>query len=127
MKKYTQTFSLGKKAFFYGFACAAIILVTLLLAFTDVFYAGPKITLIEKWREVEYGEQKQSVLQTLGDPYYEFAAGEGIPSWAYKSVPQGYHFNHELIVYYCSGNGPQLLLIFFDREGFVTFVTSTST
>ena len=71
--------------------------------------------------------ERATITEFLGEPYYDMKLGEGFPAWVEKSVPKDYDKTHGLLVYYVPAPGPQLLLVYLNAEGRVSFVSSTDT
>ena len=101
-----------------------------LAALTIVFrlpYAAAERELIDKWRQVHPGMPCAEVVRILGTPSEEWKPGTGFPDWAQKSVPEDYYLNHGLLLFTIMRMGPQLLLVYFDENNRVAFVSSTWT
>ncbi|WP_367874203.1 hypothetical protein [Luteolibacter sp. Populi] len=79
--------------------------------------------LIESWRKIQPGMSLQEVEAALGPPSYE----KGVPQEARVRFPESYWKDHKLRTYIVKGLGPHLLFIAFDREGRVSFVSSSAT
>jgi hypothetical protein len=97
--------------------------------FSSVFYnpyGATEHRLIKAQRSIERGKTLTSAVETFGEPYYHFKAGEGWPAYS-SGIPSRLAFNHSLSVFYIGGFGPQLLLVVCDSNGDVAYVTSTST
>jgi len=78
--------------------------------------------LIGAWRKIQPGMSLQEVEAALGPPSYESGTWE-----AGARFPESYRKDHELRTYIVKGLGPQLLFIAFDRDGRVSFVSSSPT
>jgi hypothetical protein len=113
--------------FVSGCIAGSLLTIIALTLFAGLLHSRAERHLIDDWRKIQPGMNKESVLQTLGDPAYDMKLGDGFPAWAEKSVPDDYYKTHALLVFYVPGPGPQLLLVYLDGNGGVSFVSSTST
>lgn len=92
-------------------------------------YSRTTQRLVDSWRNVFPGQSISDVTAHLGQPAYRLEAGQdwgGVKTY-YERFPSSYKENHGVFVYYVGGWGPHLLFIFFDEEGKVSFVWSSST
>jgi|GEM_PF-3319980 hypothetical protein len=83
--------------------------------------------LIDDWRKIRPGNLVTEVQTILGEPNGRFPLGDSFPKWAEQSVPKDFYKSHGLVTYVIMGIGPQVLLIYFDEQNRVVFVSSTST
>lgn len=113
--------------FLMGTIVGSILTLAATTIFAGLLSSPAERQLIENWRKVRPGMEKSAVIELLGEPSYEMKLGEGFPAWAEKSVPPEYYKTHGLLVFTVRMTGPQLLLIFIDAEGCVSFVSSTYT
>lgn len=113
--------------FISGLVIGALVTLLVLTLFGGLFYARAKGQLIDQWRQVKPGMERETVVKLIGEPTYDMKLGEGFPSWAEVSVPDDYYQTHGLLVFLVRGPGPQLLLVFLDADDRVSFVSSTYT
>lgn len=83
--------------------------------------------LIADWRSVRPGMTVAEVTAVLGVPNGTFPAGKPFPEFASQSVPDKYYENHSVSTYVIPLLKPQVLLIYFDADGVVSYVSSSST
>lgn len=67
------------------------------------------------------------VTAVLGKPNAKIPVGQGFPEWAERSVPSDYFKQHGLLTYVVPMIAPQVLLIYYDSEDRVVFVSSVPT
>lgn len=115
------------KQFIFGGIIGSLLTLIAMMVSSDLFYAQTKYKLIDQWRQVEVGMERKSVIKLLGEPGYDIKPGDGFPTWAEDPVPGDYSATHGLLVFIVDGPGPQLLLVYLDTDGRVSFVSSTHT
>ena len=111
--------------FLAGCIAGSIATLVLLTLFAGLLYSRAERRLIDNWRQVHPGMTRAAVVEILGEPKHDIQPGIGFPTWADKSVPEDYYKTHGLMVFYIPTFGPQLLLVYFDTEDRVSFVSST--
>lgn len=79
--------------------------------------------LIESWRGIQPGMLRAEVERILGPSSYN----EGPPQEARSRFPESYWSDHTVQTYIVKGPGPHLLFVAFDRDGRVSFVSSSAT
>jgi hypothetical protein len=88
-------------------------------------WAAPR--LIEDWRKIQPGMTVEKVESLLGKPNSQFSPGDGYPEFGQRSVPDDYFKNHGLLAYVIPTIEPQVLLIYYDDDDRVVFVSSAPT
>ncbi len=101
--------------------------IVALSLFAGLLHSRAERQLIDNWRQIQPGMERNAVIELLGEPYYHMAPGVGFPAWAEESIPDDYYESHGLLVFYAPAPGPQLLLVYFDSDDHVSFVSSTHT
>lgn len=104
----------------------ALALAVFLLGLTWAGTAS-KEKLIDSWRVVHPGMSVVEVTSSLGTPDLEIQVGNPFPNWAAKSVPENYFETHGLMTFVTQTPLPEVLLVYFDEDGHVTFVSSCNT
>ena len=113
--------------FISGCVAGSLLTIVALALFAGLLSSGAERQLIDDWRRIQPGMNRDAVLQTLGKPAYDMKLGDGFPAWAETSVPDDYYKSHSLLVFHVPAPGPQLLLVYLDENGNVSFVSSTYT
>lgn len=83
--------------------------------------------VVEKLRLLEPNMSIQDVEDRLGKPNNRFEIGEGTGQWKSLPIPSDYCNNHGALLYVLGDFAPQVLFIFFDENGRVTFLTCERT
>ncbi len=105
-------------------ACVAALALTI---WADLPYAPARAELIAKWRQIRPGMTRNETIHVLGSPTFDFKPGGGYPEWAQLGSPDAFSKDHGLLVFTIARMGPQLLLVYLNRDDKVVFVSSTST
>lgn len=110
-----------------GCAIGLVLATLLAVLFGIMLGVRAEHQLIEDWRKVQPGMTLDEVKSLFGEPSGQFPVGDGFPEWAERSVPDDYFENHGLITYVSPKIPPQVLLIYFDHDERVVFVSSVPT
>ncbi|MCA9187480.1 MAG: hypothetical protein R3E01_22525 [Pirellulaceae bacterium] len=113
--------------FISGFFVGSVAALVALSLFAGLLCFQSERQLIDQWRKIEPGMERHAVIELLGEPSYDIKLGEDFPGWAEMSIPDDYYQTHGLLVFAVPVPGPQLLLVYFDEDGRVSFVSSTYT
>ena len=113
--------------FILGLVVGSLVTIVSLSLFTGLLSARAERHLIADWRLVKPGMERKEVIDMLGKPSLALNVGDGFPYWAERSVPADYSETHGLVVFALPTlPGPQLLLVYLDKEDRVSFVSSTA-
>jgi hypothetical protein len=104
-----------------------LVTILALALFAGIQCAPADRELIENWRKIRLGMNRDEVERILGLPDYDIKRGSAFPTWAEKSVPDSYYLNHGLLVFTIRRLGPQLLLVYVDEDDCVVFVSNAPT
>tara|TARA_B110000495_G_scaffold182009_1_gene177198 strand:- start:1604 stop:1954 length:351 start_codon:yes stop_codon:yes gene_type:complete len=113
--------------FIIGCVIGALVVAVFAVLIGGVLGAGTERRLIDDWRKIQPGMTLDDVKSELGEPSGHFPIGQGFPEWAERSVPNDYFENHGLLTYVIPLIGPQVLLIYYDSDDRVVFVSSVPT
>ena len=113
--------------FLTGFVAGSLVTLVVLTLFVGLLSSRAERQLIDDWRQIHPLMTRAAVIELLGEPNYYMRLGDGFAGWAEKSVPEDYYKTHGLLVFYIPAPGPQLLLVYFDSDDRVSFVSSTYT
>jgi hypothetical protein len=115
------------RSFVIGAVVGACVAALALAISTDLPYAPARAELIAKGRQIQPGMTRDEAIRALGSPTYDFKPGGGYPEWAQFGSPDAFSKDHGLLVFTIRRMGPQLLLVYLNRDDKVVFVSSTST
>ena len=110
-----------------GCVIGALVVAVLAVLFSGVLGVHTERRLIEDWRKIQAGMTLDDVKSELGEPSGQFPIGQGFPEWAERSVPNDFFEKHGLVTYVIPVIGPQVLLIYYDSDDRVVFVSSVPT
>jgi len=105
-------------------ACVAALALTI---WADLPSAPARAELIAKWGQLRPGMTRNDTVHALRSPPFDFKPDGGYPEWAQLGSPGAFSMDHGLLVFTITRMGPQLLLVYLDRDDKVVFVSSTST
>ena len=111
---------------FIGFFLGLLVGAVLSGALSRIL-SGANSELIANWRSIEPGVSIAEVESRLGKPSSVFPLGQGFPEWAEESVPDDFYKNHGLVTYVTPRIRPQVLLVYFDEDENVVYVSSVPT
>jgi len=109
------------------FVMGIVVAALFVLVYSGLLRQPAERRLIDDWRKIQPGMLVTEVQTILGEPNGRFPLGDSFPNWAEQSVPNDFYQSHGLVTYVIGGIGPQVLLIYFDEQNRVVFVSSTST
>lgn len=109
-------------SFFSGVLVASLTFVI----FSGAVFFPAQNELVEKWQSIDAGMTVNEAIEILGSPDQTYQPNE-LPSWAMRQVSTAYAEKHGILTYSIGTFGPNILLVFFDEDQEVTFVTSTFT
>ena len=108
-----------------GCLAGSCLTLVALAIFAGLFHSRAERQLIDEWRRIGPGMNREAVMQRLREPSYAFEPGEANHTWSQPSIPAEYFTIHDLLVFSVPGPGPHLLLVFFDANSRVSFVSRT--
>jgi hypothetical protein len=112
--------------FVVGFVIGTVVASFMIMS-GDLLRRPAERQLIDDWRKIQPGMLVTEVQSLLGESSGRFPRGDSLPLWAEQSVPKDFSQSHGLVTYVIGGIGPQVLLIYFDEQNRVVFVSSTTT
>lgn len=111
-----------------GFLLGVLTSTLLFCVFGNVLSYPAYHDLVEQSRLIKFGMSTDEVCSILGnDNVTIYECGKGFPKWASAGLTEDYWKDHGLITRRFGRFRPQLLLVYFDIRGRVTFVSSTYT
>lgn len=110
-----------------GFVAGVVAATLVLVSFSSAFRQSSEHRLIEDWRKIRPGMRIAEVQQVLGEPSGQFPLGQPYPEWGGCSVPKDFYLKRGLMTYVVPLLAPQVLLIYYDEDDRVVFVSSVPT
>jgi hypothetical protein len=107
-----------------GCTIGALVATLLVVLYGGLLNAAADRQLIEAWRKIQPGMPLADAKSELGEPSGQYPLGQGFPEWAQRSVPDDFSKSHGLLTYVIPVLTPQVLLIYYDSDERVVFVSS---
>ena len=106
-----------------GFVLGIFVTTIFFVVLTDVAFAPSSTELIRKIKMIELGMTVDQARDIVGPGEFVHEIGTGFPVWASNGVPESFEDSHGVIVKTIGSIGPHNLLIFFDKDHRVVFVS----